>query len=139
MAASAFTVVTRSEAAAARGARGCDGGPLQLPQAAAQVDRLPFDAVHVEQLAALLFANKVCKHVKSNAIVYAKDGATVGIGSMVVDRLHRVPRILGADGAGIHVGNVLAPDLGIAALGDDLAVAAVAELHLHARLAHVRR
>ena len=29
----------------------------------------------------LLFAFAVCKHVKSNAIVYAKDGATVGIGS----------------------------------------------------------
>ena len=28
----------------------------------------------------LLFAFRVCKHVKSNAIVYAKDGATVGIG-----------------------------------------------------------
>src|SRR5476651_655023 len=29
----------------------------------------------------MLFAFTVCKHVKSNAIVYAKDGATVGIGS----------------------------------------------------------
>jgi phosphoribosylaminoimidazolecarboxamide formyltransferase/IMP cyclohydrolase len=29
----------------------------------------------------LLFAFTVCKHVKSNAIVYAKDGATVGIGA----------------------------------------------------------
>ena len=34
-----------------------------------------------EELADLLFAFAVCKHVKSNAIVYAKDGATVGIGS----------------------------------------------------------
>jgi phosphoribosylaminoimidazolecarboxamide formyltransferase/IMP cyclohydrolase len=32
------------------------------------------------ELADLLFAFRVCKHVKSNAIVYAKDGATVGIG-----------------------------------------------------------
>ena len=32
-------------------------------------------------MADLLFAFTVCKHVKSNAIVYAKDGATVGIGS----------------------------------------------------------
>ena len=32
-------------------------------------------------MADLLFAFAVCKHVKSNAIVYAKDGATVGIGS----------------------------------------------------------
>ena len=28
-----------------------------------------------------MFAFRVCKHVKSNAIVYAKDGATVGIGA----------------------------------------------------------
>ena len=32
-------------------------------------------------MADLLFAFRVCKHVKSNAIVYAKDGATVGIGA----------------------------------------------------------
>jgi len=32
------------------------------------------------ELADLLFAFRVCKHVKSNAIVYAKDNATVGIG-----------------------------------------------------------
>jgi phosphoribosylaminoimidazolecarboxamide formyltransferase/IMP cyclohydrolase len=32
------------------------------------------------EMADLLFAFRVCKHVKSNAIVYAKDGATVGIG-----------------------------------------------------------
>ena len=39
--------------------------------------RAPTDA----ELADLLFAFTVCKHVKSNAIVYAKDGATVGIGA----------------------------------------------------------
>jgi phosphoribosylaminoimidazolecarboxamide formyltransferase/IMP cyclohydrolase len=33
------------------------------------------------ELADLLFAFRVCKHVKSNAIVYAKGGATVGIGA----------------------------------------------------------
>ncbi|HVZ06864.1 bifunctional phosphoribosylaminoimidazolecarboxamide formyltransferase/IMP cyclohydrolase [Rhodopila sp.] len=32
------------------------------------------------ELADMLFAFRVCKHVKSNAIVYARDGATVGIG-----------------------------------------------------------
>jgi phosphoribosylaminoimidazolecarboxamide formyltransferase/IMP cyclohydrolase len=32
------------------------------------------------ELADLIFAFRVCKHVKSNAIVYAKGGATVGIG-----------------------------------------------------------
>jgi phosphoribosylaminoimidazolecarboxamide formyltransferase / IMP cyclohydrolase len=33
------------------------------------------------EIADLLFAFRVCKHVKSNAIVYAKEGATVGIGA----------------------------------------------------------
>jgi phosphoribosylaminoimidazolecarboxamide formyltransferase/IMP cyclohydrolase len=34
-----------------------------------------------QELEDLLFAFSVCKHVKSNAIVYAKHGATVGIGA----------------------------------------------------------
>ncbi|MBT4770793.1 MAG: bifunctional phosphoribosylaminoimidazolecarboxamide formyltransferase/IMP cyclohydrolase [Rhodospirillaceae bacterium] len=39
------------------------------------------------ELADLLFAFSVCKHVKSNAIVYAKDGATVGIGAGQMSRI----------------------------------------------------
>ncbi|MCL4128511.1 UNVERIFIED_CONTAM: hypothetical protein GTU68_011339 [Idotea baltica] len=39
------------------------------------------------QLADLLFAWKVAKHVKSNAIVYVKDGATVGVGAGQMSRL----------------------------------------------------
>jgi len=35
----------------------------------------------------LLFAFKVAKHVKSNAIIYAKDGATVGIGAGQMSRI----------------------------------------------------
>jgi phosphoribosylaminoimidazolecarboxamide formyltransferase/IMP cyclohydrolase len=35
----------------------------------------------------LLFAYRVCKHVKSNAIVYAKGGATVGIGAGQMSRV----------------------------------------------------
>jgi len=35
----------------------------------------------------LIFAFRVCKHVKSNAIVYAKGGATVGIGSGQPNRI----------------------------------------------------
>lgn len=34
----------------------------------------------------MLFAFKVCKHVKSNAIVYARDGVTVGIGAGQMNR-----------------------------------------------------
>ena len=39
------------------------------------------------ELADLLFAFRVCKHVKSNAIVYARDGATVGIGAGQMSRV----------------------------------------------------
>jgi phosphoribosylaminoimidazolecarboxamide formyltransferase/IMP cyclohydrolase len=40
-----------------------------------------------EELADLFFAFTVAKHVKSNAIVYAKDGATVGIGAGQMSRV----------------------------------------------------
>ncbi len=40
-----------------------------------------------QELQDLLFAFRVCKHVKSNAIVYAKDGATVGIGAGQMSRV----------------------------------------------------
>jgi phosphoribosylaminoimidazolecarboxamide formyltransferase/IMP cyclohydrolase len=40
-----------------------------------------------KELADMLFAFKVAKHVKSNAIVYAKDGATVGIGAGQMSRV----------------------------------------------------
>ena len=39
------------------------------------------------ELADLLFGFTVCKHVKSNAIVYAKNGATVGIGAGQMSRV----------------------------------------------------
>ncbi|KQP52531.1 bifunctional phosphoribosylaminoimidazolecarboxamide formyltransferase/IMP cyclohydrolase [Methylobacterium sp. Leaf108] len=39
------------------------------------------------ELADLLFAFRVAKHVKSNAIVYARDGATVGIGAGQMSRV----------------------------------------------------
>ncbi|MFZ7092143.1 bifunctional phosphoribosylaminoimidazolecarboxamide formyltransferase/IMP cyclohydrolase [Primorskyibacter sp. 2E233] len=40
-----------------------------------------------EQMRDLLFAWKVAKHVKSNAIVYVKDGATVGVGAGQMSRV----------------------------------------------------
>ncbi len=40
-----------------------------------------------EQLADMKFAFRVAKHVKSNAIVYARDGATVGIGAGQMSRI----------------------------------------------------
>ena len=41
-----------------------------------------------KELADMIFAFTVCKHVKSNAIVYAKDGATVGIGAGQMSRIY---------------------------------------------------
>jgi len=40
-----------------------------------------------EELRSLLFAWRVCKHVKSNAIVYARDGQTVGLGAGQMSRV----------------------------------------------------
>jgi phosphoribosylaminoimidazolecarboxamide formyltransferase/IMP cyclohydrolase len=39
------------------------------------------------EIADMLFAFKVAKHAKSNAIVYAKDGATVGVGAGQMSRV----------------------------------------------------
>ena len=40
-----------------------------------------------EEKRALLFAWRVCKHVKSNAILYARDGQTVGVGAGQMSRV----------------------------------------------------
>ena len=40
-----------------------------------------------EELANMLFAWRVAKHVKSNAIVFAKDGATIGVGAGQMSRV----------------------------------------------------
>jgi phosphoribosylaminoimidazolecarboxamide formyltransferase / IMP cyclohydrolase len=40
-----------------------------------------------EEKRALLFAWKVCKHVKSNAILYARDGQTIGVGAGQMSRV----------------------------------------------------
>jgi len=40
-----------------------------------------------DEVAALLFAWRVCKHVKSNAVVYARNGQTIGIGAGQMSRV----------------------------------------------------
>ena len=40
-----------------------------------------------EEKRALLFAWKVCKHIKSNAILYAREGQTVGVGAGQMSRV----------------------------------------------------
>jgi phosphoribosylaminoimidazolecarboxamide formyltransferase/IMP cyclohydrolase len=62
-----------------------------------------------EEIAALLFAWTVCKHTKSNAIVYARDGQTVGVGAGQMSRVDSVK--LGAMRAQLPVAeSVLASD-----------------------------
>jgi phosphoribosylaminoimidazolecarboxamide formyltransferase/IMP cyclohydrolase len=57
----------------------------------------------------LLFAWTVCKHTKSNAIVYARDGQTVGVGAGQMSRVDSVK--LGAMRAQLPIkGSVLASD-----------------------------
>ncbi len=60
-----------------------DTGALDLQALRIVTRRAPTEAERQD----LLFAWTVAKHVKSNAIVYAKDGATVGIGAGQMSRV----------------------------------------------------
>ncbi len=77
-----------------------------------------------EELADLLFAWKVVKHVKSNAIVLAKDGQTVGIGAGQMNRVGAA-RIAAEQAGERAVGCVLASDA-FFPLPDTVEVAALA-------------
>lgn len=62
-----------------------------------------------EEVRALLFAWTVCKHVKSNAIVYARDGQTIGVGAGQMSRVDSVK--IGAMRARLPLsGSVIASD-----------------------------
>ena len=62
-----------------------------------------------DEIRALLFAWIVCKHTKSNAIVYARDGQSVGIGAGQMSRIDSVK--IGAMRAQLPLqGSVLASD-----------------------------
>ena len=65
-----------------------------------------------QELRDLLFAWKVVKYVKSNAIVYCKDGRTIGVGAGQMSRVYsaRIASIKATD-AGLEVrGTVMASD-----------------------------
>jgi len=62
-----------------------------------------------EEIRALLFAWTVCKHTKSNAIVYAREGQTIGVGAGQMSRVDSVK--IGAMRANLPLkGSVLASD-----------------------------
>ena len=68
------------------------GGLLVQDRDAANVDDMDFRIVTKRkpsdaELADMRFAFRVAKHVKSNAIIYVKDGATVGIGAGQMSRV----------------------------------------------------
>jgi phosphoribosylaminoimidazolecarboxamide formyltransferase/IMP cyclohydrolase len=72
--------------------RTVSGGFLAQARDSAVVDDMELKVVtrrapSNRELADLAFAFRVAKHVKSNAIVYARDGATVGIGAGQMSRV----------------------------------------------------
>lgn len=72
--------------------RSLSGGYLLQTRDAGHVGRGDLKVVTRRQpteaeIADLLLAFTVCKHVKSNAIIYVKDGATVGIGAGQMSRV----------------------------------------------------
>jgi phosphoribosylaminoimidazolecarboxamide formyltransferase/IMP cyclohydrolase len=73
-------------------AKHVSGGMLVQDADTARVTESELDVVTwrpptAEELRSLLFAWKVCKHVKSNAIVYARDGQTLGVGAGQMSRV----------------------------------------------------
>ena len=80
-------------------------GPGEVLAGTVATERAPTD----EERAALDFAWRVCKHVKSNAIVFAKPGRTVGVGAGQMSRVVAVE--LAAQKAGEESrGSVMASD-----------------------------
>jgi phosphoribosylaminoimidazolecarboxamide formyltransferase/IMP cyclohydrolase len=90
------------------------GGVLVQTSDDHKLDRAQLNVVTARQPSddesrALLFAWNVCKHTKSNAIVYARDGQTVGVGAGQMSRVDSVK--IGAMRAQLPVeGSVLASD-----------------------------
>ena len=95
--------------------QGRDSGRLQEADLKVVTHKAPTEA----EMADLLVAWKIVKHVKSNAIVYVKNGASVGIGAGQMNRLdssrvaHRksldAAQLAGIEGA-LTQGSVVASD-----------------------------
>jgi len=86
----------------------CDNKILNRTQLRAVTRRAPSEA----EMRDLLFAWRVAKFVKSNAIIYARDNMTIGVGAGQMSRVYsaRIAAIKAAD-AGLAVkGSVMASD-----------------------------
>jgi phosphoribosylaminoimidazolecarboxamide formyltransferase/IMP cyclohydrolase len=85
-----------------------DTGSITAQQLRAVTRRTPTPA----ELRDLLFAWRVCKFVKSNAIVFVRDGATVGVGAGQMSRVYsiRVAALKAGDEKLSVAGAVMASD-----------------------------
>ncbi|HKV05484.1 MAG TPA: bifunctional phosphoribosylaminoimidazolecarboxamide formyltransferase/IMP cyclohydrolase [Candidatus Acidoferrales bacterium] len=85
-----------------------DRGELSEGNLKVATERAPTDA----ERRALLFAWKVAKHVKSNAILFARDGQTVGVGAGQMSRVDSVKiAVIKAATSGLSLaGSVVASD-----------------------------
>ena len=97
-----------------RSLRSIDGGLLvqdldDLPDAPESWEVPTRSSPDADTMAELHFAWRVCKHVKSNAIVLTRERATVGVGAGQMSRVDSV-RIAVAKSDGRHTGAVLASD-----------------------------
>ena len=97
--------------------RSITGGLLSQTRDAARVSAAELTVVTRRkptegEIADLLFAWRVCKFVKSNAIVMARDGATVGIGAGQMSRVYsiRLAALKAADEKLVVAGTVMASD-----------------------------
>ena len=111
-------------AVAAPDVRTIAGGLLVQDRDRGQIDEADLRVVTTraptaDEMRDLLFAFTVCKHVKSNAIVYAKNGATVGVGAGQMSRVDSARVAAGKAveaaqaaglGASLAAGSVVASD-----------------------------
>ncbi|MBM3569126.1 MAG: bifunctional phosphoribosylaminoimidazolecarboxamide formyltransferase/IMP cyclohydrolase [Alphaproteobacteria bacterium] len=85
-----------------------DSGRVAAAQLKTATKRTPSP----DELADLLIAFRICKHVKSNAVIYVKGGATVGIGAGQMSRVDsaRIAARKAADAGLTLAGSVVASD-----------------------------
>ena len=92
-----------------------DAGRIAIGDVTCVTQRAPT----AQELEDLIFAFRVCKHVKSNAIIYARNHATTGIGAGQMSRLDsaKIAAWKGADAAraagldqALTIGSVVASD-----------------------------
>ncbi len=87
--------------------QGRDNGRIERDDLKFVTKRAPTD----REIEDMLFAFKVCKHTKSNAIIYVRDGVTVGIGAGQMSRIDsaQIAAIKSKDHLGTE-GSVVASD-----------------------------